>query len=663
MFAKLSLTQKGVIAVALPLILQLLVLGLYVAFQFQATDSSAGAGVPWFFLVAAALPLLVALAFVYGSNLDLQRRTRALLDHAPRPAQPAAPHSGSDEIAELDRAFHALADTLAQTQERLRQSEQDRRDLYDNALCGYHSLGPDGTFLAINDTELNWLGYRRDEVIGKLKFPDLLTLKSRERFSENFPLLKKSGAVPNLEYELIRKDGQRIPVLLNATAICDAAGIFLASRSTVFNITDRKRTDEALRRTEQRFRLLVGQVVDYAIVVLNPAGRIVSWNVGAERIIGYRGLEIVGKNFSCLYPPEAIARKWPEYELEATAHEGRFEDEGWRVREDGSRFWANVVLTALYTEDGELDGYCKITRDLTERKRVEDTIHRLNDELEERVRERTADLEEANRELRHKNQENEMFVYSVSHDLRSPLVNLEGFSKELGMICNDLRALLKDEQVPESVRTRGLTCVDRDMAEAVRFIQTAVIRLSNIIDALLRLSRAGRVEYQRQTIDPRPMLTRVVEAMNKTIDERGATIIVHDLPLLWGDPTAIEQVFANLIGNALNYLEPKRPGRVEVSGDRTDDGHILFHVKDNGIGIPEAYQHKIFQAFQRLHAETVAGEGMGLAIVRRIVERHRGKVWVESKVDEGTTFFVALPAPPEISVPQSGAAQTVRRGV
>jgi PAS domain S-box-containing protein len=409
------------------------------------------------------------------------------------------------------------------------------------------------------------------------------------------------------------------------------------------------RSGASLHDRDERFGLLMDNIVDYALILLDTEGRIVSWNAGAQRLKGYRQAEILGKHFSCFYPPEPNKRGWPEEVLRIAARQGRFEDEGWRLRKDGSRYWGNVVVTALRDEAGQLRGFAKLTRDLSERKHAEDAIRRLNEDLESRIRERTAELLESNRELSHKNQENETFVYSVSHDLRSPLVNLQGFSQELGMVAQELRALLDDERLAPALRERGLEIIDRDMAEATHFIQTAVKRLSNIIDALLRLSRAGRVEYQWQQVNLNALVRRVVESMHATIMQRRATISIGGLPAVRGDPTALEQLFANLLGNALQYLDANRTGMIEIgslpaTANGTADGLQTIFVKDNGLGIPESFLKKIFQAFQRAHPEVAPGEGMGLAIVRRIVERHRGKVWVESTVGEGSTFFVGLPS-------------------
>lgn len=265
---------------------------------------------------------------------------------------------------------------------------------------------------------------------------------------------------------------------------------------------------------------------------------------------------------------------------------------------------------------------------------------------------RAEELSSLNDQLREKAEENEMFVYSVSHDLRSPLVNLQGFSKELGHLGNDLLKQLDRDDVPADVRLGCRGLIEGEMAESIGFIRTAVTRLSAIIDALLRLSRAGRVEFRREAVDVASVVRRVVGALRVTIDERGSEVAVGDLPPAWGDPTAVEQVFANLIGNALNYLDPKRPGRVEVfavdpgglAEGLAPAGSVVYAVRDNGLGIPDSYKGKIFTAFQRLHGDVAKGEGVGLALVRRTVERHRGRVWFESESGRGTTFSVALPS-------------------
>ncbi|BCS31310.1 hypothetical protein TBR22_A05100 [Luteitalea sp. TBR-22] len=255
-------------------------------------------------------------------------------------------------------------------------------------------------------------------------------------------------------------------------------------------------------------------------------------------------------------------------------------------------------------------------------------------------------LEAANADLAATNRENELFIYSVSHDLRSPLVNLEGFSRELAAAADGLRTLLAQEDVPAPVRSRAAAILEDDVAAPVRFIRTAVGRLSGIIDGLLRLSRAGRVEYQPSPLSLAPLVSRIAESMQATLAETGGQVRVSALPVVHGDPLAIEQVFANLIGNAVAYARPGVPVRIDVAAEddlASSDAFTVIRVSDNGRGIAEAHAEQAFQPLQRLHPGVGHGEGMGLAIVRRVVERHGGRVWLRSEVGAGTTFYVELP--------------------
>ena len=264
----------------------------------------------------------------------------------------------------------------------------------------------------------------------------------------------------------------------------------------------------------------------------------------------------------------------------------------------------------------------------------------------EELRGRGEELERINTDLMYKTQENETFVYSVSHDLRSPLVNLQGFTKELTLSCDDLRKALREAPLPAGVQTRIDSIIDQDVIASIGFIQTAVSRASNIINALLRLSRAGRVEYEWQNVDMNPVIEQIVAAMRVSLDEKKAEVQVAPLPAVRADPTAVEQIFANLIGNAVNYLSPQRPGRIEVGMAEPQGGNngqtVTLYVRDNGLGVPSAYLSKLFVAFQRLHGEVAKGEGVGLALVKRIVDRHGGRVWAQSTEGVGTVFYVSL---------------------
>jgi PAS domain S-box-containing protein len=486
-------------------------------------------------------------------------------------------------------------------------------------------------------------GYAREEIIGE----PFAKFYPPETTARDYPATELAHAAKDGRFEdegwRVRKDGTLFWANAVITALRDPSGRLIGYGKVSRDLTERRRAEQALRESEERFRLIIESTLDYAMFILDPSGVIATWNGGAQRIKGYAAEEIIGKHFSIFYTEEAKAREWPQYELKEAARVGRFEDEGWRVRKDGSRFWANVVITALRGPGGELRGFSKVTRDMTERKAQVERIEKLSAELQRRVTELAA----ANRELLQKTSENESFVYSVSHDLRAPLVNLQGFSHELTLTAQSLTELLGDPRVPADVREPARALLKDELQESVSFIRNAVQHLGNIIDGLLRLSRVGRVEYRPQTVDTQAVVAEMVASLHATVTEAGARVRVSPLPPVQGDRNAIAQVFANVIGNALKSLDPSRPGEIVVSA--SPDEPPVFAVADNGIGIPEQSRGKIFQVFQHVHGQGGRGEGMGLAIVRRIVERHGGRIWFESEPGRGTTFFFTL-------APEAGAA-------
>ncbi|WP_144113547.1 sensor histidine kinase [Paraburkholderia sp. BCC1886] len=314
-----------------------------------------------------------------------------------------------------------------------------------------------------------------------------------------------------------------------------------------------------------------------------------------------------------------------------------------RLSDNAGRLVSNEPLAPIGTGGDEI-ARLDLTLHETSRRLLEG--ERIQARFQADLARRTGELARINETLRQQTQENEMFIYSVSHDLRAPLVNLQGFSKELIRACDELRVVLRESSLGQEPRQRIERVVDEDIGEALHYLQTAVLRASHIIDALLRLSRVGRVEYRQQKVEVSELVPRVIDAMRGSIRARGAHVSVGELPAVWGDPTALEQMFANLIGNAVNYLDPSRPGRIEIGITPAPMGvHTLriFYVRDNGLGIPAVALPRLFNAFQRLHGNATAGEGVGLALVRRVVERHGGRVWAESKEGEGTTFYLSLP--------------------
>jgi signal transduction histidine kinase len=272
----------------------------------------------------------------------------------------------------------------------------------------------------------------------------------------------------------------------------------------------------------------------------------------------------------------------------------------------------------------------------SERRRAEDALQRAHDELERRVSDRTAALAAANTELASKSEEVEAFVYIVSHDLRAPLVNLQGFSKELQLSVGELSEKLRDAPLPANLQRDVESILQDEMSGALRFISASTSKFERLIEALLRLSRHGREKYRFEVVDVGAVVGVTLASLRQSIAASGAAVsVAESLPNALGDATAIGQVFSNLIENALNYLRPGTPGVLEIGGE-TSGSVAHYWVRDNGVGIGASAQPRLFHM--------APGEGMGLAIVKRVIERHGGQVRAQSKEGAGTTFHVTLPA-------------------
>jgi len=411
-------------------------------------------------------------------------------------------------------------------------------------------------------------------------------------------------------------------------------------------------TQDELHSREEHFSLLVRSVRDYAIFMLDPDGRVASWNEGAERIKGYRAEEILRQPFSIFYPREAVESGLPQRELAVAAREGRFEDEGWRLRKDGSHFWANVTITALHGAKGQLLGFAKVTCDLTARREAEEQARRLAAEqaAHAEAAARSEELTQLNDRLRHQAvelqvalaatkaardaaeraaaaateayRELDQFAYVASHDLKAPL---RGISNLAQWLQDDLNAQLTG-----------------DSRNHMRLLQGRVHRMEALIDGILAYSRAGRTLTPPEAVDIGALLRDAIELLAPPAD---VTIRMPDqFPTIEAERVPLQQVFMNLIDNAIKYSRAARADAVIGITWRDVGAGFEFTISDNGPGIAPEYHERIWGIFQTLAArDKVEGTGIGLAVVKKIVESRGGKVSVESAQGKGAKFRFVWP--------------------
>jgi PAS domain S-box-containing protein len=505
-----------------------------------------------------------------------------------------------------------------QTDDALRKSEAHKSSILDTALDAILSIDQEGRVQEWNPAAGRILGYQRAEALGRPMDELIIPPSLREAYRGGVAnyLMTGVGSLLNrpIELTLRRADNSEFRAELAITRIQEEE----PSGCTVLirDITERKQAEAALRQSEERFRLMVEGVKDYAIYMLDTEGCVATWNAGAERVEGYRADDIMGKPLSTFFTPEDVQRGVPEQALRTAAAEGQAVNEGWRVRRDGSRFWSHGIITALRDEAGKLCGFSKVAHDMTTRKRAEEEIHRLNEGLEQRVAERTAQLEAANAEL-------EAFSYSVSHDLRAPLRHIAGYA-----------GILQSEAGEK---------LDAGAREHLNTISEAARQMGSLIDALLAFSRMGRAEIRHQRVDLTALVNESRRQLHREAEGRDIDWQIGDLPEVQGDPIMLRQVIINLLSNALKYTRTRSRPRIEIGFTRNDQETVFF-IRDNGAGFDMRYVDKLFGVFQRLHsASEFEGTGIGLAHVRRIVHRHGGRVWAEGSVNRGATFYFSLP--------------------
>ena len=515
--------------------------------------------------------------------------------------------------------IHDITERL-EAEAKFRRSELRYRRLFESAKDGVLIL--DGVTAKITDsnpfmTEL--LGYSREEFLDK-ELCDIDLIKDRGECERVVKQLQAGQIVRYDDLPLKTKSGQALDVEMVANLYHENGHEVI--QCNIRDITERKRSRVALHESEERFRRLLQDLTDYAVLALDTEGKICSWNEGAERILGYRAEEILGQHFSRLFVEEEAAEGRPAWVLRTAATQGRAETEHWLRRKDGSRFWASGITSRRRDDTGTPVGFVKVLRDLTRRKEMEEALHdareqllRQNAELEREVEERTARLQEMVGEL-------EAVSYSIAHDMRAPLRTMMSFAR--------------------LVQTEHADQLNETARHYLERIVTGSQRLDRLVIDVLTYSRVRRERLSLHPVNVDKLIEEAINTQPEFQSPSAEIEIQRPMHRVMGNEAALMQCVNNLLSNAVKFVLPDTVPRVRVWSEEIN-GDVRLWFEDNGIGIALEDRERIFSLFARLNpASQFEGTGVGLTIVRKAVERMSGRVGVESEPGRGSRFWIQL---------------------
>ena len=488
-------------------------------------------------------------------------------------------------------------------------------DLYNNAPCGYHSLNSEGKIVNINNTELQWLGYSREEILGK-SFTQIVTAESIQSFRSTFEEFKRKGWIRDKEYDLICKDGRIFPVFLSATAVKDDQGNYLYSRSTLFDARDRKQFEQEILAKQHFIQKIIESSPNILYLYDLEENRNLYCNREISNTLGYSAAEVQAMGasfFVSLMHPDDLAKLPDYYGQFDSAQDGDIFEIEYRMRHaNGEWRWLLSRDSAFKRDErGRVKQTIGTAQDISDRKQAEILIQQT-----------TAQLEASNREL-------EAFAYSVSHDLRSPLRAIDGFST----------ALLEDYGDK----------LDDDAQDYLDRIRRNIQRMGMLIDDLLRLSRVSRSEMQYQSVNLSELVRQQLQDLQAIDSDRTVECMIRDGAIVQADPALMAVVINNLCQNAWKFTSHHPTAKIEFGMILQDENNgqnqdPIYFLRDDGAGFDMRYTNKLFGVFQRLHnTNEFIGTGIGLASVQRAILRHGGKVWAEAAVEQGATFYFTVP--------------------
>jgi PAS domain S-box-containing protein len=493
----------------------------------------------------------------------------------------------------------------------------------------------DGMLTYVNSSFLEMWGHDVKEAMSK-PITDFWQMGNNPADALSF-LYKRGKWVS--EGVISKKDGSTSYIQILASIVVDETDTPICIVTSFIDITELKRTKESKIRAQAALAVAksntdtiksIMDAVVIAVAITDLNGMIIRFNKGFSGTFGFDSPDL-SKQITEFFTERDMPKILDGINkcLE-NGHASSIECNA--ISSDKGEIIVIIDFTLMTDSRGNTTGIIVVIRDVTEQRKSEETKERLSKEIIE------------------KNKELEQMIRIVSHDLRSPLVNIQGFSNELDISCKQVREIIGEFEMSDDLTERLTPILNEDIPEILGYILVSVSKIDMLLSGLLRISRLGRASINIEGLDMNELLSNVIGTFEFQLKNLGINLIVDDLPSCIGDEAQINQVFSNLINNAIKYLDPNKKGFMQVSGYKKN-GRVIYSVEDNGIGISPEHQEKIFDLFYRLDPKSTSGEGLGLNIIRKILDRHDGKVWVESEYGKGSKFYISLPNRQKIDSP------------